>query len=502
MDRLKARVIELADFVAGPYCGKLLADFGADVIKIEKPGQGDDARNIGPFKDDKPNPEASGTFLYLNTNKRSVEIDIETQEGRATFIELIRTADVLIEDGMPGELAKLGLGYDVLRAINPGLVVTSITPFGQVGPYKDFKAQHLNLYHASGQGYLLPMWAINLDVPPCQGPGYLGLYDGGMAGATATLAALFWRDAGGQGQHIDVSIQHAMMNQERSQLRRLIDDGVNPNRTGKGRLLESLVECAGGEFAVVILSSQQQWEGLWRAMGKPEWGMQPPFDTQKGRSDNYAELRERLNAWSRTVTQDELFHAIQREGSAAAPILTAEGVFKLEQFRTRGHFETIDHPVAGPLEYIAQPVRPSNIVLAAKRPAPLLGQHTKEVLAELQTVHNPASLAGKERTPCTLHFREFALSILAMSWLGRGVPCNSPRWEPRSSRSKRARGLTSNERSMVTAPLTILKPIQTFSKSIWAKRAYRLTSRQVKARIWRSALSQPPISYSKTCARE
>ncbi len=383
MDALKARVIELADFVAGPYCGKLLADFGADVIKIEKPGRGDDARYAGPFKDDVPDPEASGMFLYLNTNKRSVELDIETPEGRAAFLELVRHADVLIEDKMPGELARLGLGYEDLRAINPNLVVTSITPFGQVGPYSGYKAYHLNLYHASGQGYLLPMWAINLDVPPCQGPGYLGLFDGGMAGATGTLAALFWRDAGGAGQHVDVSIQHAMMTLERSQLRRFTDEGVDPNRTGKGRLLESLVECADGEFAVVILSSQQQWEGLWRAMGKPEWGATPPFDTQKGRADNYAELRVRLNDWAGTITQDELFHSIQREGSAAAPILTAEGVFALEQYRERGHFVTIDHPVAGPLEYVAQPTRPSNVTLAPKRPAPLLGQHTRQVLAEI-----------------------------------------------------------------------------------------------------------------------
>jgi crotonobetainyl-CoA:carnitine CoA-transferase CaiB-like acyl-CoA transferase len=383
MEGINIRVVELSDFVAGPYCGKLLADFGADVIKIEKPGRGDASRHIGPFKNDVPNPEASGTFLYLNTNKRSVALDIETEDGRAMLRELLKTADVFIEDKMPGELAKLGLGYDELHALNPKLVVTSITPFGQNGPYKDFKAHHLNLYHASGQGYLLPMFAINLDVPPCQGPGYIGYYDGGMAGATATLAALFWRDAGGEGQHIDVSIQHAMMNVERSQLRRYIDDGVSPNRTGKGRLLESLVECKDGEFAVVILSSQQQWEGLWRAMGKPEWGMQPPFDTQKGRSENYAELRVRLNDWAKTVTQDELFHRIQSEGSAAAPILTAEGIFKLEQFRARNHFVTVEHPVAGALEYVDQPTHLSNVTLAPKRPAPLLGQHTQEVLEAL-----------------------------------------------------------------------------------------------------------------------
>jgi formyl-CoA transferase len=396
---LKAKVVELCDFVAGPYCGKLLADFGADVIKIEKPGRGDEARHVGPFKGDIPNAEASGTFLYLNTNKRSITLDIESEEGRVALRALLREADVLIEDKRPGELARLGLGYEELHALNPNLVVTSITPFGQTGPYRDYSASHLNLYHASGQGYLLPMFAINLDVPPCQGPGYIGLYDGGMAGATATLAALFWRDSGGSGQHVDVSIQHAMMNVERSQLRRFIDDGISPNRTGKGRLLESLVECMNGEFAVVILSSQQQWEGLWRAMGKPEWGMQPPFDTQKGRSENYPELRLRLGEWAKTLTQDELFHRIQSEGSAAAPILTAEGIFKLEQFRSRGHFVTIDHPVAGALEYVAQPTRLSNVMLPPKRPAPLLGQHTDEVLAILGSNRGePAASVPQERT--------------------------------------------------------------------------------------------------------
>ncbi|MDQ7777019.1 MAG: CoA transferase [Paracoccus aminovorans] len=124
---------------------------------------------MGPFRDDQPNPEASGTFLYLNTGKRSVTLDIETEDGRAVLRELLRDADVLIEDRMPGELAGLGLGYEDLQALNPGLIVTSITPFGQVGPYRDYKARHLNLYHASGQGYLLPMWAINLDVPPARG---------------------------------------------------------------------------------------------------------------------------------------------------------------------------------------------------------------------------------------------------------------------------------------------------------------------------------------------
>lgn len=383
MNGLNLKVIELSSFVAGPYCGKLLADFGAEVIKVEKPLTGDSSRRQGPFKDDVENHEASGTFLYLNTGKTGITLDIETDEGRELFLKLVADADVLIEDRAPGEMDRLGLGYDALHAINPRLIYTSITPWGQTGPYAAYKSRPLNTYHASGQAYLLPMWAINLDVPPCKGPGFIGEYDGGMAAATAIMAALFWRDAnGGTGQHIDISKQRAMMHLERSQLRRFVDDGVSPNRTGKGRLLESLVECKDGEFAVVILSSQSQWEGLWRAMGRPAWGMEPPFDTQKGRSDNYQALRVKLAEWAITVTQDELFHSIQAEGSAAAPILKAEGVFKLEQYRQRNHFVEIDHPVAGKLEYVGQPVKPTSYEQDSPAPAPLLGQHNQVIYQE------------------------------------------------------------------------------------------------------------------------
>jgi crotonobetainyl-CoA:carnitine CoA-transferase CaiB-like acyl-CoA transferase len=372
------KVIELGNFVAAPYCGKLFADFDAEVIKIEQPGTGDEARRRGPFPGDVPHLEKSGTFLYLNSNKLSITLNLETSDGRDIFRELIADADILIEDRPPGEMKRLGLDYESLRKLNPGLIMTSITPFGQDGPYRDYKAYHLNLYHASGQSYLLPMFAINLDVPPVQGPGFLGEYDGGMAGAIATLAALIWRGSGGTGQHIDISKQHAMFQLERSQLRRFIDDGTNPNRTGKGRLLESLVECRDG-YCVVILSSQSQWEGLFEAMGRPEWGAKEPFNTQAGRSAHYPELRERLNAWSKTLTTDELFHRVQKNGSACAPIQTVEQIFNSDQYRSRDYFEEIEHPLAGRYEYPGNPFRLSNVTRRDKRPAPLLGQHNQDI---------------------------------------------------------------------------------------------------------------------------
>ena len=144
------RLLEYGQLVSAPYCAKLLADLGAECIKIEEPPVGDPARRRGPFPDDIPHPEKSGLFLYVNTNKLGVTLDPRTPTGRLIFQRLAQEADVLIEDRPPGEMERLGLGYAALSALNPALIVTSITPFGQTGPYKDYKTYHLNLYHASG----------------------------------------------------------------------------------------------------------------------------------------------------------------------------------------------------------------------------------------------------------------------------------------------------------------------------------------------------------------
>ena len=376
------KVVELCEFVAGPWCTRLLADFGAEVIKVERPGTGDVARRRGPFPKDLPNPEASGTFLYLNTGKLGVTADLESADGREIFRKLVADADILVEDRAPGEMKRLGLDYETLKKLNPRLIMTSITPFGQTGPYKDYKAQHLNLYHASGQGYLLPMWSPTLDRAPVRGPGFVGEYDGGMSAVIATLGALFWRDSGGTGQHIDIAKQQAMLHLDRSQLRRYVDAGVSPNRTGKGRLLESLLPCKDGNYIVVVLSSQEQWEGLWKAMGSPEWGGKPPFNTQAGLSDNYPELRERLIAWSKQNYPEEIFQAIQENKSACAPVQTAEQFYKSRHVAERGYLTEIDHPVAGRFKYPGLPFKFSNLPAEARQPAPLLGQHNEQVLGE------------------------------------------------------------------------------------------------------------------------
>jgi crotonobetainyl-CoA:carnitine CoA-transferase CaiB-like acyl-CoA transferase len=380
-DNLK--VIDLSSFVAGPYCAKLLADFGADVIKVEPPGTGDEARNRGPYPDDQPDPEASGLFLYLNTNKRGVTLDLTAPDGREAFLRLISDGDVLVEDRPPGELKRLGLDYDTLKQVNPALIVTSVTPFGQTGPYSGYKAHYLNTFHASGQGYLLPMNSPDRSREPVRGAHYLGEYDAGLSAAIATLGALYWRGAGGTGQHIDISKQHAVMHLEKSQLRRYVDDGVSPDRTGMGRLLETLVKGKDGLYVVIILSSEIQWRGLFEAMGRPAWGAAPPFDTQAGRSAHYPELRALLQKWADDYTADEIFHKIQACRSACAPVYTAEQFVNSEQIASRDFLVEIEHPAAGKLRYPGRAYQFSNLPERPNRPAPLLGQHNEEVLADL-----------------------------------------------------------------------------------------------------------------------
>jgi crotonobetainyl-CoA:carnitine CoA-transferase CaiB-like acyl-CoA transferase len=390
------RVIDFSRLAAGPYCARLLADFGADVIKVEQPGKGDEARRLGN-SDDPQASEKSPLFLYVNTNKRGITLDLNVEEGREAFRRLVANADILIEDRVPGEMEAWGLGYEQLKRINAGLIVTSVTPFGQTGPYSHYKAQHVNLFHASGQGYLLPMNSVNRDRAPVKGAGFLGEFDAGLSAAIATLGALYWRGAGGTGQHIDCAKQHSVMHLEKSQLRRYIDTGESPDRTGMGRLLETLVKGKDGNYVVIILSSQLQWTGLFEAMGKPEWGANPPFDTQAGRSANYPELRRHLQEWADNYTAEEIFHKIQGCRSACAPVYLAEHFANSPQIAERGYLLEMDHSVAGRLKYPGLPWQFSNESWRGRTSAPLLGEHTDDVLSK-ELGYSESELAALRRT--------------------------------------------------------------------------------------------------------
>ncbi|MCK4964865.1 MAG: CoA transferase, partial [Dehalococcoidia bacterium] len=270
------KVLELCQGVAGPYCTKLLADLGAEVVKIERPGYGDEARKTLPFFHDMPDPERSGLFLYLNTNKLGVTLNVTTATGKGIFQELVKQADILVEDNPPQWMTKQGLDYESLQEINPGLIMTSITPFGQTGPYRDYKAYPLNVFHCGGEGYLTPGGVENADRPPLQVGGFLVEYDSGLSAAIAVLAALYWRRKSGDGQRIDISKQESLMALNRLDMVRSANEGEVITRAKQGVPYGGALPCKDG-YTVFITWESVQWDRLVAFMGDPEWANDDKF---------------------------------------------------------------------------------------------------------------------------------------------------------------------------------------------------------------------------------
>jgi CoA:oxalate CoA-transferase len=372
------KVVEYCSFVSGPYCTKLLADLGAEVIKVETP-RGDQARKRGPFLHDTADPELSGLFLYLNTNKLGVTLNLDSTTGRDLFKKLIAKADILVEDQEPGKLEKQGLNYDVLKTVNPSIIMTSVTPFGQSGPYRHYKSYYLNTYHASGAGYVLPTASPNADREPLRGGGYVGECDIGVSASVGILGALYWRRAGGTGQFIDISKQEAEMALERVNIVRYFELGRNPNRYELTHIRDTLVRCRNGGYVMVVMYPEKQWRGLSEALGNPEWTKDAKFNTVKARESNFAELKIHLKEEALKYDTEDLFHKVQSNGTACAFVCSAQQVFNSPQMKARNFFIEVEHPAAGKLMYPGHPYIFSKTPSCNHRGAPLMGQHNEEV---------------------------------------------------------------------------------------------------------------------------
>lgn len=372
------KVVEWCEFVAGPYCCKLLADLGAEVVKIEKPKVGDAARWRGQFQGGEPNPERSGLFSYLNTNKMGITLDVESARGKELFRELIRESDVLVEDKKPQRVQELGLRYDTLKSLNPRLIVTSITPFGQTGPYKDYKAYYLNTYHAGGDGYLLPGRKEASERPPCKGGGYVGETASGLMAAIATLGAVYGRAALGSGQHVDLSKQEALLMLNRGDLSRYPNEGIILNRNTRGYQVGGIMRCKDGYIQIAV-HEDQQWQGLMKLMGNPAWSRDEGFKDRKSCMEHSSEVNRYLSEWLMTQTKEDLFQKGQALGCTIAAYYTPEEVKESVQAKVRGFFVDIEHPKAGTSSFPSSAYRFSETPWQVCRAAPLLGQHNTEV---------------------------------------------------------------------------------------------------------------------------
>ena len=376
-----AKVVEWAQLVSGPYCSKLLADLGADVIKIEPPKIGDEARKRGPFPKDIPHSEKSGLFFYLNTNKRGITLNMECAEGREVFKDLIKDADILIENNPPQTVKKMGLDYESLRQVNPRLVVTSITPFGRTGPHRDLKSYHLNTYHSAGLGYLTPQSNPETAGQPLAAGGYFGEYCCGLISAVATLAAYHAQRKTGRGQHVDISKQEAILSLCMVQVSRYANEGVIQNRSHSQGEYGDIYKCKDGHI-IEMTNEERQWQSFVELMGNPEWAVDERYKKPDFRKEHYEELNRNISDWMMKHTRDEIYHNAQKLGVAVAPVMNSEDIVNSEQSKVRGFFSEADHAEMGKVKFPSAPYKLSASPWALEHCAPLLGQHNEEVYSK------------------------------------------------------------------------------------------------------------------------
>jgi formyl-CoA transferase/CoA:oxalate CoA-transferase len=379
------RVLDLSRMLAGPYGSMLLADLGAEVIKIEEPGGGDPMRAMGPpFLG--PSRE-SAYFLSVNRNKKSVALELTTTEGRAVFHDLCRVADVVWENFRPGIMAKLGCAPAVLRAINPRLVVCSISAFGQEGPYRDWPAFDLALQAMGG--------AMSLTGEDGRPPSRMGLpmgdLAGGLFGALAVAGALLRRERTGEGTEIDLSLLDCQVSLLTYVAQYFWADGRVPGRVGSGHA--SVVPYQAfptrDGFLVVAVFAEKFWRGFCRAIDRPELAHDARFDANPKRVERRAELTALLEAvFAGRPTADWLARLLA-EGVPAAPINTVDQVLADPQVRLRGMVVDLQHPTLGRVPTLGPPIRPTGMPEVRPAPPPALGEHTEAVLSELLGYSRP-----------------------------------------------------------------------------------------------------------------
>jgi crotonobetainyl-CoA:carnitine CoA-transferase CaiB-like acyl-CoA transferase len=376
-------VVEFAQMVSGPMCGKMFADMGAEVIKIEPPGAGDEMRAHPPFPGDVPHPEKSGSFLYLNTSKKSLTLDPATPTGAEVFKKLVATADVLIENHSPGYLDSIGLGYHTLRALNPRLIVTSITPFGQTGPYRDWKGTDLIEFAMSLTGYNTPTMVDDGEREnPLRAPGHQAEMMGASAAAAASMFAVFHRDTSGEGQWIDVPCWQAIASTSKIEMAAYTYVGI-PFSRKRGNVAVGLepLPCKDG-YVYTLWAADSHYEALKAVLHHPPALESEVFDKLLGRQQNDDALRPLIREELLKHDTEYLVREGQRLGLTIGPVFSVAQAAQHPHLRSRNAFVEIDHPIAGRFEY------PRSLVQMTATPptpsrAPMLGEHNAEILGRL-----------------------------------------------------------------------------------------------------------------------
>jgi crotonobetainyl-CoA:carnitine CoA-transferase CaiB-like acyl-CoA transferase len=384
------RVIDLTSNLAGPYCAMMLADQGADVVKVEQPGDGDNVRRFPPFVEGQSAP-----FMLWNRNKRSVALDLKNPDDKAFCRRLCLDADVVVENYRPGVAARLGLGYEELSAEHPGLIYCSISGFGQTGPYRDRGGFDLIAQAMSG------IMTVNgpADGPPMRLPIAISDVTSGMFAAFGILSALAARERTGKGQQVDVALLDSAISMQVYEAANYFATGKRQEKLGQGHRGSAPYQIFPTKDGWIALGagSQKFWEITARLLGRPELVKDERFRTPADRVANNPALVALLEVPLRQQTTDHWFKLFDAEGVPCGPVMDHPQVFADPQVLARDMAVEVDHPAAGRGRILGTPVKLSATPGGVRRPAPQLGEHNEEVRAELDERERQRSTAARKR---------------------------------------------------------------------------------------------------------
>lgn len=377
------RVLSLGQYMSAPYCTMLLADAGAEVIKIERPGTGDPRRIIAPFAEGEGGQRIGGGFLAYNRNKKSVALDLRAEQGRAIYTGLAKASDVVVENMRPGVTTRLGIGYDVLKEINPQLVYAAISGFGQLegfkGPYTDWPAFDIVAEAMSGIMHLVgyedrpPQWTIY---------GLADLYSG-MVTAYSIMLALFMRERTGEGQFVDTAMYDSMLAlNERMVMLYSLTGEMQPRGRMRYQGPRAAFKATDGYLAVNI-PDNLMWQRLCQAMGRDDLVEDPRTADGPSRGDNAGLVRSVVEDWMAGKTREEARLLLSQHGVPSGPVYTAEDIFNCPQVEARQMLVDIEVPEFGTYKFARSPMMLSSSPEIETRRPPRLGEHTRPVLQEL-----------------------------------------------------------------------------------------------------------------------
>ena len=366
------KVLDFSRVLAGPYCTMLLADMGAEVIKIERPDSGDDTRQFGPFQNGE-----SGYFMFLNRGKKSIEIDLKNEEDFEIIIDLIKEADVLVENFRPGVMKKLGLDYDSLQAINQDLVYCSISGFGQYGPYTERPAYDLVAQAMGGMASITG----HPETAPTRSGSSLGDMGAALYAAYGVMTALFHRERTGEGQSVDVAMVDSIYSLLEHNVMRYTSEGVIPERIGSRHPISAPFDVYKSQegYVVIATANDSLFAKLCRLMEREELISDQRFSKDIERGKNESELKRIIEAWLADYRAEDAVEMINAAGVPSSLILNIAEISESDQIKERDMLLEIDHPVAGKTRIPGNPVKLSATPMQVKSPSPALGEHNDSI---------------------------------------------------------------------------------------------------------------------------